>query len=401
MSYLESTKLVVKLDNKLNTSLEASLVYKEDGSIYLPLRQVAELYGYQTYNGEYYNKSEQTGKCYVDSEVQSVDFEANSNKIYRISHKATMTKHEYDYLQHPIEFIDNQLYINSEDLEKAIYVTFGYEKSTNTMSMVSLAYYVNIYNSKALEYGFTEFDLKYENTLSIFDGILIGKSNGKYGCVDLSTKQVILESKYDDITYLRSNGEFLVKSSNLYGIIDTDKNTKIQIEYDNIELMNNDSGLYLLKKSSKYGIANKAGEIRVYPEYTQIGADITKFTANEIDNKYFIGNDFIPVQIDGKWGFLNLDLDTVVEPQFTSLGYVANGTGDAVSLLEISEYGVIVAGLDGKYTLISPTGELLYTVVLDKVYMTQKEGENSYYISYKDEIYDAIEELENKGIEPI
>ena len=67
-------------------------------------------------------------------------------------------------------------------------------------------------------------------------------------------------------------------------------------------------------------------------------------------------------------------------------------------MLVIPDYNVIVAGRDDKYTLLNSSGEMLFGLVADDIYMTISGGEKHYYISVNDNIIDAEEYLESRGI---
>lgn len=398
-SYVQTSQLVVVVNSGQNAALMSSLVFKEDGSIYVPLRSVAEACGYATYNGEYYNKSESTGKCYIESELQSVDFAVNSTQIFRVAHQSSYNKEEYAELKNPIIYIDNQMYINSEDLQTAMHATFMYDESRNLVEITSIEAYIESYAAKALEVGFEEFDTKYENAIGLLDGILVGKSNEKYGCINLYTGETILEQKYDDITYLRGRDEFLVKSSGKYGIITLDKKTKIESVYEEIDVLDVELGMYVVKKDGRYGILDNAGAMKVYYEYEQIGVDLIKFAENNIENKYLLGNNLIPIKKDSQWGFINLNFEVVTDFQFTSLGYVNSvASTNIINLLVIKDYQVIVVEKDGKYSLVGPDGTVLYPVAFEKIYMSLKEGYEKHYVVFNDEIIDAVEAIERKEV---
>ena len=64
----------------------------------------------------------------------------------------------------------------------------------------------------------------------------------------------------------------------------------------------------------------------------------------------------------------------------------------------IPDYNVIVAGRDDKYTLINSSGEMLFGLVADDIYMTISGGERHYYITVNDNLIDAEEYLQSRGI---
>ena len=114
-----------------------------------------------------------------------------------------------------------------------------------------------------------------------------------------------MEAKYDNIEYLQDTNEFLVKSNNKVGVISAKKQTKIQLLYDDLELVDSDLGLYLAKQDNKYGIIDSNGNVKIYIEYDQIGIDISKFEKNGIKNKYIIASNLIPVKKNNQWGIFN------------------------------------------------------------------------------------------------
>ena len=45
------------------------LLIKEDGTVNAPIKEIAEYLGYESFNGEYADKSEEISKCYVQSKT--------------------------------------------------------------------------------------------------------------------------------------------------------------------------------------------------------------------------------------------------------------------------------------------------------------------------------------------
>ena len=81
------------------------------------------------------------------------------------------------------------------------------------------------------------------------------------------------------------SGDFLVTNNNKVGIISKNGETKVQLMYDSIELMDQKLGLYLAHKDGKYGVLDKAGNIKIHIENDEIGIDISNFAQNNIKNK--------------------------------------------------------------------------------------------------------------------
>ena len=45
------------------------LVFENDGKIYAPIKEIASYLGYESYNGEYSQRSEEQSKCYIQNET--------------------------------------------------------------------------------------------------------------------------------------------------------------------------------------------------------------------------------------------------------------------------------------------------------------------------------------------
>ena len=68
MMYLEGTVLRVYVNGVENAEVKNLLDFEQDGTIYVPVRAISTYLGYNSYSGEYSNKSEDNSKCYVECE---------------------------------------------------------------------------------------------------------------------------------------------------------------------------------------------------------------------------------------------------------------------------------------------------------------------------------------------
>lgn len=401
LSYLKNSELKVYLDEQLNPKLKELLVIEEDGTVSFPVKEVAPFFGYDSYNGEYTNKSESKSKCYVQSKTEVVNVSLGSNKIYKLELTQNSSNYKYIYLKEAIKSNQGVLYAKEEAASKIFNLSFEYNKEKNIIEIYTTPYLVTAYNSVVLDYGYSKISQNYNNQKAILNGILVVESsNSKVGVIDIDGN-IILEAKYDDITYLPDTGDFLVKSNNKYGIMSKSREMKVQIMYDSISLMDSDANLYLVKKDSKYGIIDFQGNIKVYPEYDDIGIDISKFKENNVKNNYLLVNNLIPIKKGELWGLFNKNGKQLVEFKYDGFGYIASSNKIALNLLVIPDYDVLVASIDNKYTLINSSGQELFPTVADDIYMTVEAGETHYYIAVNNGQMDAIEYLERRGIKTI
>ena len=261
-----------------------------------------------------------------------------------------------------------------------------------------MPYLIESYSAKVLDYGYDSISDNFINQKAVLNSMLVvTKNQGKsYAVIDLKGNAII-EAKYDNIEYLENTGDFLVTSNNKVGIISSKRETKVQLLYDSLELVDSDSGLFIAKKDNKYGIIDSKGNIKVYIEYDEIGIDNTKFEKNNIKNKYLLDNGMIPAKKDKYWGAFDKNGKTVLNFEYDSFGYTATSNREAINLLIIPDYNLMVVCQNKKYALVSSTGDMVIRPVLDDVYMTISSGKKYYYMNVSDRKIDIIEFLDEQS----
>ena len=401
--YVKSNTLKVYLDGQTNDKLKELLMIEEDGTVYAPIKEIASYFGYESYNGEYTEKSENASKCYIQNENEVVNFTLNSNKIYILDLTKSSENYEYVYTKNPVKASGGVLYASTDMIEKAFNISFQYEQDENRITILTMPYLIQAYSSKVLDYGYTSISAVFANQKTVLQDMLVVEKNGKYGVISVDGKAV-LEAKYDNITYLPNlidgkTQNFLVQNNKKVGIMTGTGETKIQIMYDSIELMDSDAGLYVAKKDNKYGVLDLKGNVKIYIENDEIGMDISKFEGNNIKSKYILAGNLIPVRKNNYWGLYDKNGNQVVDFKYDSFGYIASSNKEALNLLVIPDYNVLVACKNKKYTLLSSSGEELFAApVADDIYMTISGGEKHYYIAANNGKMDAKEYLDRIGI---
>lgn len=184
LMYLQSTILRLSIDGQTNEALKNILVFESDGTIYAPIKEIAPFFGYESYNGEYTDRSEDKSKCYIQGENEVVNFALGENKIYKLDLTQNDDNYEYLYVQKPIKAIDGELYITTEGLEKAFNISFTYEQDKNTITIFTMPYLYQFYSSRILDYGYTELDNTFVNQKAILKNqLIVLKDKGKYGVI--------------------------------------------------------------------------------------------------------------------------------------------------------------------------------------------------------------------------
>ena len=406
MVYLDKAKLRVYVDGKINDEVKDLLVIQEDGKIYIPIKEIAPYIGYESYNGDYRDKSEDKSRCYIQSEDEVANFTLNSNKIYKLSTKSksnTGEDYNYFYADEPIKAMNGILYTDTVGFEEAFNTVFNYDRNNNRIQIYTMPYLIKSYTNSVLDYGYSKINDEFENQKAILESMLIVQRDGSgtIGVINCDTGEVLIEPKYDNIQYLQDTNDFLVTSNKKVGILSSSGELKVQLLYDSLELMDSDAGLYLAERDGNYGVIDRNGNIKIHLEYDEIGVDITKFTDNDIKNKFILVNNLIPVRKDNLWGFFDKTGRQVVDFKYESFGYIASNNRDAMNLLVVPEYNMIVAKRDGKYALVNSEGEETVPNILDDTYMTISSGVTYYYMTYNDKRYDIEDYLDAVGVEKI
>lgn len=393
--YIKQSELLIYLNGSQNTKIKQLMIEEDNNKIYFPIKEIATYFGYTSYNGEYSDKSEDTSKCYIQNNNEIANFSLNSNEIYKLN-LSDDSNYECVNISNPIKSINGILYIEANDMQEAFNVSYSYDLK-NKMYIYTLDYLVERYTTSALNFGYVLTNNTFKDEKSLLDGFLIvTKDDKNYGVIDLKGN-VILETKYDNIEYLPNSEDFLVTSNNRVGIISKNKETKVSILYSDLKLIDNESNLYLAEKDKKYGIIDSNGNVKIYIEYDQIGIDNAKFDKNGIKNKYILANNLIPVKKDNKWALFDKTGKQISDFVYDGFGCVATNK-DAINLLVIPDYNVLVANQNGKYLLIDAYGEEKSVPILDEVYMTISSGKKHYTMSFNDKTYDVLSYLEGRGL---
>lgn len=399
--YIESTTLRVILDGQSNENLKQILVFENDGKIYAPIKEIASYFGYDSYNGEYTQRSEEQSKCYVQNESEVANFALGSDVIYKLDLTTGTDNYENAYVKDPVIAKNGVLYATSEAIEKAFNVSFQYDQEKNRVYIYTLPYLIQSYSSKVLDYGYTSISDVFANQKAILqDMLVVTKGDNKDIFAVIKTDGTpVLEPKYNDIVYLPETGDFKVTTNGKVGILGSNGTTKVQIMYDSIDLMDSDAKLYVAENDGKFGVIDFNGNVKIYIENDEIGLDISPFEQNNIKNKYILAGNLIPARKGELWGLYDKNGNLVVDYTYSSLGYIANTSKDALNLLVIPDYNVLVACKDDKYTLLNSVGKQLFVApVADDIYMTISGGQRHYYITANNQTMDAETYLKNIGV---
>jgi len=391
--FLKNSIINVTIDGVSNNQLRDIIVFEEDNTkIYLPVKRLSAILGCQSYNGEYLNKSEDMTKCYIESKDEVVNIALNSNIITKkeLNDKSFFDKIELD---EPIKEINGELCASIDGIEKIFNVDFYYDIENKDIQLYTLNYLVDFYIKKLPNYGFEELKEGFANEKAILDNIIIAKnSNGSYGVIKVNG-DTILETKYDDIEYLKNTNEFLVTSNEKKGIISYDRKIVLNIEYDNITEV--DENLYVITQNDNMGLVSKTGETVIYPKYDYIGLEENEFAGQD---DYILLEDLIPIKEDNKWAIFKTDGTQVTQFEYDSLGCRIINNKEVNNVLTIKGYDVFVAQLNNKYYLLNKDGTktIEFEPGFDAIYSVDNEGVEEFYMIYNNSKTENVVEFFDK-----
>ena len=140
---------------------------------------------------------------------------------------------------------------------------------------------------------------KYEN------GYIVQNESGKYGVMNWN-KTVAVDTKYDDVKQLYSNGNYyVVKENGKWKIVDTVGGSYLAGEYDDITAIDGD--YIVAKKSNKYGVVSILDSEVVVP--------LTYDLVVPASSKKYI------VKTNGKYGVVDRENTKILEAKYLRLVY--------------------------------------------------------------------------------
>lgn len=388
--YLQKSVLRTYVDGQAVSINEGIILIDDDTKkVYVDIKGIAPYLNYYAHDGEYKVDSKDTNKCWVECNNETASFFLNSNKISKVTPN---TNNDYeDYLiTEPIISRDGKLYSTIEGIQVGFNVVFSYNEQTNTIQIYTLPHLVNSYSTNLKKYGYEGASQSFKNQKSIlYNLFIVRKTNNLYGVIDATGKEII-SPRYKSIEFNETEKEFYVKNnSNKVGILNKDGDIKINLTYDDISMIDKQTGLYIVKSGNKFGVLDNSGNIVIHLEYDKIGIDTSKFLEENINNKYLLYGNVIPVSQNNKWGLFNTKGKEILPVEFDELGCSkANTSSNTKSILLIPNYKAIVMGKNKdnnvkNYGIYNDEGKELVACALTSVYSITKGGVETYHMVYQ------------------
>ena len=408
----EKNKEKLNVDGKkIALPSNLTIVDNETGITYFSIKSIANLTGYAYYNGDKQQYSEDKTKCYVENEEQVSTLELNSNTIYKNTSKDKLNFDIYK-VDLPVKTYGGELYATQQTIQTAFNIMLSYNTDNKTLYLYTLPYLVDYYNKQVIKYGYTAVTEDYMTQKAIINNMLVVLKNEKYGVISTEDFSDIIGTKYDNLTYLESTGEFLATNSDKTGVLSKTGEINIKLQYDEIGLIDSQLRLYYVKKDNLYGVLGKTGNVLLNMEYTDIGVDKQAFVSDNIKNNMFLYENCIPVKKGEKWGIANKRGQIILNLDYDNIGYIATyeegevpdkSINNAVIIPNIEievEKGVteniegIVIGKNGKYGVANSIGNELIPCEYDRIYSITNEGENVYYMERRGKVTKIADYIE-------
>lgn len=368
---------------------------------------------------------EDENKCYITNSYESTFFNVESNEIYKVMEETEEIA--FYTLDNPIIKDQGKIYMPVSALNVAANSTLNMDN--NIFKISSIGYLEGYYNQPQSATFNPDtsivWETSYSNKKLLKNGLVIIKdASEKLGLATISSStetknkskvttvsaSPIIAPKYNSIEYVEKYNQLIVESeSNTKGIIqlsaDNGKETIVTPQYDDIEPIN--EKLFLVSKSTKnsenstkddtkkYGIVGLNEEEILPIEYNEIGIDLTKFTNNDLNNRYIIYDSLIPVKKDKLWGFVDLNGKVVIKLEYDDLGCSSSNSSNNV--LIVPELNAIVVKKDNKYGLITKKNLVLAKNIFSRVFKEEVDGKEEYSVikdNKKQNLIDYINSLE-------
>lgn len=408
----QKNKEKLNVDGK-KVSLPANLtmVDSQTGVTYISISKIAQLVGYNYYNGDYQQYSEDKTKCYVENEKQVSTLELNSNIIYKNTSEDKVNFDIYK-VDLPVKSFKDSLYATQDAIQTAFNVSISYKTDNKTLYVYTLPYMCKVYDEELKKAGYTGITADFMTQKAIIKDMIVVVKDEKYGVVSATDYSTIIGTKYDNLTYLESTKEFIATNLEKTGIITVEGEQKIGLSYEEIGLIDSQQELYYVKKDNLYGALNKNGKVLLNMEYVEMGVDKQSFISDNIKNSMFLYENCIPIKKGDKWGIANKNGNIILSTIYDNIGYIqtlAEGEtldksiNNAVIIPNIYIDGQsiegIVIGRNGKYGVASSNGNVIINCEYDKIYSITTEGENVYYMEKNGKVIKVADYVEaNKMI---
>lgn len=241
ISSMKVKEMSVVINGQTVAPKENTFLIDVEGNLYISIADIAPLVGYEAHNGEYKINSEDTTKMYVEEieGKETTSFFLNSKTISKVPPDSD-EDYENIQLSAPVVETAGKLYVNKDGFMKGFNCVLNYDRQKNVVTIQTLPYLVKYYTNNIANYGYDELSEDFNNQKALAYGMVVGlkKTTGKYGVKEAETYKDIIGPRYNEIKFLEAAQEFVItNASGKVGIAYTTGETKINVQYDEIKVL--------------------------------------------------------------------------------------------------------------------------------------------------------------------
>lgn len=333
-----------------------------NGKIYFSIKDFAHIVDYSEQNGTpnaYVEKD--YSHCYVSNSFETTVFSAGSSVITKTEMRNNNNEVEIDTKDVVIQD-NNILYASQDTISKAFNCVINYDKVNNSVSVYTLdvvvqrnidAYplttvqlstetYENIQNQKALLEGYVIIKDPTTSLQGVLDTKKPDAAQLFYGqTVIPDSSKLLLGTRYSSILYLENTGDFSVKTSNnKVGIMSKNATYIVEPIYDAIEKLAVNKNLYVVRLNNLFGIVDTDGRTILNIQYQEIGISDLMGDPN-VSNRFLFYDHYIPVKSDNVYSFYDTSGNRLLAGEtFSGIGCVY--TRDSNEQAETTSRSVIL-----------------------------------------------------------
>ena len=311
------TKPLTLSINGSNITIDNDFIVTDANGInYISIQKLSKSIGYDYLTGEYkqYNEDTTNTKCYLQNDNQVIQFEVDTNKIYKTLLDSNLDYEEYE-LRNKILQSNGVIYIALEDINVGLNVVCAYSEQNNNISISTIENLTEGYKTSLPQQTNNEqttISDEFSNQKAISHNMLVvSNENQKWGVIDTNLNTII-GNKYSTMEFVEVAETFIVSDNNKYGVISIEPNTKpiIDLNYEEVKVINNSPLCYQVKLAGKYGVIDKDGKPIINNIYDSMGYDSQNTTEESIVAIKDLGKDKVNALVvckDGKYGLMSLD----------------------------------------------------------------------------------------------
>ncbi len=346
LSGKQQTKALTLSVNGSNITIEEGLlITDENGVSYISIQKISKAIGYNYLTGEYkqYNEDITNTKGYLENTNQIIQFEADTDKIYKTNPNSNLDYEEYK-LNNKILKSNNLLYISLDDVNIGLNITYTYSQKDNKILLNTVENLAQSYTADFAQQTngqLVSVSDKFNNMKAIsYDMLVISNENNKWGVININDYSTIIGNKYSSLEFVESAGVFIASDNNKYGVISKESNKApiIGLNYEEVSVISNSPLCYKVKLAGRYGIINAEGKPIINNDYESIGC-ISQSTIEEsvltIEDFGKNKDNLLVVCKQGKYGLRDLDDGSAIGDCILDKIYSKTENGDKIYYIQL------------------------------------------------------------------